>query len=114
MRWTLKDCLKNCCMALRKMSGKRDKWVKDWPGQVSDLNRVRLGKCMLARVVKIYFFHADADNSQPDPVDHRCHQISGCRQRECRQISTKIHEEETGEISVSHGGLPANRLIDFL
>ncbi|MCI4377271.1 hypothetical protein PGIGA_G00201730 [Pangasianodon gigas] len=34
MRWTLKDCLKNCCMALKKMIGKRDKWVKDWPGQM--------------------------------------------------------------------------------
>ncbi|XP_058251926.1 dynein axonemal heavy chain 2 isoform X2 [Hemibagrus wyckioides] len=34
MRWTLKDCLKNCCLALKKMTGKRDKWVKDWPGQM--------------------------------------------------------------------------------
>uniref|UniRef100_A0A8C4S375 Dynein axonemal heavy chain 2 n=1 Tax=Erpetoichthys calabaricus TaxID=27687 RepID=A0A8C4S375_ERPCA len=34
MRWTLKDSLKNCCQALKKMTGKRDKWVKDWPGQM--------------------------------------------------------------------------------
>ncbi|XP_072544049.1 dynein axonemal heavy chain 2 [Salminus brasiliensis] len=34
MRWTLKDSLKNCRMALKKMTGKRDKWVKDWPGQM--------------------------------------------------------------------------------
>ncbi|KAM9407837.1 LOW QUALITY PROTEIN: dynein axonemal heavy chain 2 [Salvelinus alpinus] len=34
MRWTLKDSLKNCRLALKKMTGKRDKWVKDWPGQM--------------------------------------------------------------------------------
>ncbi|XP_035375794.1 dynein heavy chain 2, axonemal [Electrophorus electricus] len=34
MRWTLKDSLKNCCIALKKMTGKRDKWIKDWPGQM--------------------------------------------------------------------------------
>ncbi|XP_062849650.1 dynein axonemal heavy chain 2 [Trichomycterus rosablanca] len=34
MRWTLKDSLKNCRIALKKMSAKRDKWVKDWPGQM--------------------------------------------------------------------------------
>ncbi|XP_056602033.1 dynein axonemal heavy chain 2 isoform X3 [Triplophysa dalaica] len=34
MRCTLKDCLKNCCMALKKMVGKRGKWVRDWPGQM--------------------------------------------------------------------------------
>ncbi|TSK77047.1 Dynein heavy chain 2, axonemal [Bagarius yarrelli] len=34
MRCTLKDSLKNCCIALKKMTGKRDKWVKDWPGQM--------------------------------------------------------------------------------
>lgn len=28
MHWTLNDCLK-------KMPGKRGKWVQDWPGQVS-------------------------------------------------------------------------------
>ncbi|KAK2860339.1 hypothetical protein Q7C36_004505 [Tachysurus vachellii] len=34
MRATLKDCLKNCNVALKKMKDKRDKWVKDWPGQM--------------------------------------------------------------------------------
>ncbi|XP_028810290.1 dynein heavy chain 2, axonemal isoform X2 [Denticeps clupeoides] len=34
MRGILKDSLKNCCLALKKMTGKRDKWVKDWPGQM--------------------------------------------------------------------------------
>ncbi|KAG5853301.1 hypothetical protein ANANG_G00071700 [Anguilla anguilla] len=34
MRFTLKDCLRNCRMGLRKMTGKRDKWVRDWPGQM--------------------------------------------------------------------------------
>ncbi|XP_018599950.2 dynein heavy chain 2, axonemal [Scleropages formosus] len=34
MRWTLKDSLKNCRQALSKMAAKRDKWVKDWPGQM--------------------------------------------------------------------------------
>ncbi|XP_036403568.1 dynein heavy chain 2, axonemal [Megalops cyprinoides] len=34
MRWTLKDSLRNCRVGLRKMTGKRDKWVKDWPGQM--------------------------------------------------------------------------------
>ncbi|KAM4675882.1 dynein axonemal heavy chain 2 [Discoglossus pictus] len=34
MRWVLKDLLKNCKTALKKMSSKRDKWVKEWAGQV--------------------------------------------------------------------------------
>ncbi|TRY86535.1 hypothetical protein DNTS_031645, partial [Danionella cerebrum] len=34
MRLTLKDCLKNCSSALKKMLGKRGKWVRDWPGQM--------------------------------------------------------------------------------
>ncbi|XP_051578639.1 dynein axonemal heavy chain 2 [Myxocyprinus asiaticus] len=34
MRCTLKDCLKNCGTALKKMAGKRGKWVRDWPGQM--------------------------------------------------------------------------------
>ncbi|KAM4612372.1 dynein axonemal heavy chain 2 [Polymixia lowei] len=34
MRVTLKDCLRNCRLALKKMTGKRDKWVRDWPGQM--------------------------------------------------------------------------------
>ncbi|XP_076026906.1 dynein axonemal heavy chain 2 [Genypterus blacodes] len=31
---TLKTCLSNCHSALKKMKGQRDKWVKDWPGQM--------------------------------------------------------------------------------
>ncbi|XP_073510575.1 dynein axonemal heavy chain 2 isoform X2 [Phyllobates terribilis] len=34
MRWTLKDLLRNCRLALKKMSSKRDKWVKEWAGQM--------------------------------------------------------------------------------
>ncbi|XP_063786889.1 dynein axonemal heavy chain 2 [Pseudophryne corroboree] len=34
MRWTLKDLLRNCRLALKKMTTKRDKWVKDWAGQM--------------------------------------------------------------------------------
>lgn len=34
MRWTLKEVLRNCRLALKKMLTKRDKWVKEWPGQV--------------------------------------------------------------------------------
>ncbi|KAK3546101.1 hypothetical protein QTP70_022875 [Hemibagrus guttatus] len=56
MRWTLKDCLKNCCMALKKMTGKRDKWVKDWPGQVSDFLHACLHVCALVHVVKCTHF----------------------------------------------------------
>ena len=35
MRWTLKEVLKNCRLALKKSLTKRDKWIKEWPGQVS-------------------------------------------------------------------------------
>lgn len=35
MRWTLKEVLKNCRLALKKSLTRRDKWTKDWPGQVS-------------------------------------------------------------------------------
>lgn len=34
MRVTLKDHLINCLSALKRMTGQRDKWVTDWPGQV--------------------------------------------------------------------------------
>uniref|UniRef100_H2ZI81 Dynein axonemal heavy chain 2 n=1 Tax=Ciona savignyi TaxID=51511 RepID=H2ZI81_CIOSA len=34
MRWTLKEVLKQTRIALKKMISKRDKWVKEWPGQV--------------------------------------------------------------------------------
>ncbi|XP_078526452.1 dynein axonemal heavy chain 2 isoform X1 [Lissotriton helveticus] len=34
MRWTLKELLRNCRAALKKMPTKRDKWVKDWAGQM--------------------------------------------------------------------------------
>ena len=36
MRWTLKELLKQCRIALKKNTSKRDKWVKEWAGQVSD------------------------------------------------------------------------------
>ena len=36
MRWTLKELLKQCRLALKKNTSKRDKWVKEWAGQVSD------------------------------------------------------------------------------
>lgn len=34
MHATLKDHLINCLSALKRMTGQRDKWVADWPGQV--------------------------------------------------------------------------------
>ena len=34
MRWTLKEVLKQTRIALKKMISKRDKWMKEWPGQV--------------------------------------------------------------------------------
>ncbi|KAM7377518.1 hypothetical protein PAMA_014021 [Pampus argenteus] len=34
MRMTLKHYLKDCLVALKRMKGHRDKWVKDWPGQM--------------------------------------------------------------------------------
>ncbi|XP_030837708.1 dynein heavy chain 2, axonemal [Strongylocentrotus purpuratus] len=34
MRWTLKDILKQCKIALKKSLSKRDKWAKEWPGQM--------------------------------------------------------------------------------
>lgn len=39
MRWTLREVLRNCRMALKKMLTKRDKWVKEWPGQVRTQSR---------------------------------------------------------------------------
>ncbi|XP_076295130.1 dynein heavy chain 2, axonemal kl-2 [Lasioglossum baleicum] len=33
MRTSLRDVLKQCRAALRKMTGKRDRWVKEWPSQ---------------------------------------------------------------------------------
>ena len=45
MRWTLKELLKQCRLALKKNTSKRDKWVKEWAGQVSD--EVLVGHCSL-------------------------------------------------------------------
>ena len=36
MRWTLKEVLKQTRIALKKMINKRDKWIKEWPGQVKN------------------------------------------------------------------------------
>jgi dynein heavy chain len=41
MKWTLKEMLKQCRLALKKNTSKRDKWVKDWAGQVI-LNTIRV------------------------------------------------------------------------
>jgi dynein heavy chain len=35
MRATLKDKLKECKTSLKKNLTKRDKWIKEWPGQVN-------------------------------------------------------------------------------
>ncbi|XP_071951094.1 dynein axonemal heavy chain 2-like isoform X2 [Antedon mediterranea] len=39
MRWTLKDILKQCKISLKnlasKKNSKRDKWIKEWPGQMT-------------------------------------------------------------------------------
>ncbi len=34
MRLTLKDTLRACRVDLKKNLGKRERWVKDWPGQM--------------------------------------------------------------------------------
>ena len=34
MRWTLKELLKQCRLALKKVGTKREKWVKEWAGQL--------------------------------------------------------------------------------
>ena len=40
MRWTLKEILKQCKNALKKLISKREKWVKEWPGQMTITGRV--------------------------------------------------------------------------
>ena len=35
MHWTLKELLKDCRVGLKKVGTKREKWVKEWAGQVS-------------------------------------------------------------------------------
>lgn len=35
MKVTLRDVLRACRVALKKFLNKRDKWVKEWAGQVS-------------------------------------------------------------------------------
>ncbi|XP_031567025.1 dynein heavy chain 2, axonemal-like, partial [Actinia tenebrosa] len=35
MRWTLKELLKHCRLALKKNLSKRDKWIKEWAGQLT-------------------------------------------------------------------------------
>ena len=40
MRWTLKEILKQCKNALKKLISKREKWVKEWPGQMTITGRI--------------------------------------------------------------------------
>ena len=35
MRWTLREILKQAKISLKKMITKREKWVKEWPGQMT-------------------------------------------------------------------------------
>ncbi len=86
MRWTLKDCLKNCSMALKKMPGKRGKWVRDWPGQVSVCVCVPFCICVKAVIPlqSALLVFTDVDHSQSNPVDHRRHQSTHDQQRESR------------------------------
>ena len=39
MRWTLQMLLKDCRLALKKAGTKREKWLKDWAGQVRVMKR---------------------------------------------------------------------------
>ncbi|XP_075914103.1 dynein axonemal heavy chain 2-like [Petromyzon marinus] len=34
MRHTLRELLRECLLTLRKTGGKRDKWIREWPGQL--------------------------------------------------------------------------------
>ncbi|XP_069015317.1 dynein axonemal heavy chain 2 [Embiotoca jacksoni] len=34
MRVKLKDCLSKCLLDLKRITGQRDKWVREWPGQM--------------------------------------------------------------------------------
>lgn len=60
MRWTLKELLKMCRTALKKMGTKRDKWVKEWAGQVcviqvkSNIDRAFSRTFCLDRFFKYY------------------------------------------------------------
>ena len=36
MHATLKDVLRACRIDLKKHLNKRDKWIRDWPGQVGE------------------------------------------------------------------------------
>jgi dynein heavy chain len=47
MRWTLKEVLKNTRAALKKQLSKRDRWIKDWPGQVVIRMRMRVVMMMI-------------------------------------------------------------------
>lgn len=40
MRFTLKKRLPECRNALKKSLTKRDKWIKEWPGQVRKKNQI--------------------------------------------------------------------------
>ena len=42
MRLTLKNLLRACRIDLKKHLAKRDKWIKEWPGQVRS-SRARRG-----------------------------------------------------------------------
>jgi len=46
MRVTLKSLLRACRADLKKNLNKREKWVKEWPGQVEPLHIV-MYNCMM-------------------------------------------------------------------
>lgn len=46
MQATLKDVLRACKLDLKKYLTKRDKWIGNWPGQVTCVRGTRCRLCM--------------------------------------------------------------------
>ena len=69
MRWTLKEVLKNCRLALKKSLTKRDKWIKEWPGQVSLFSSSFLSKVFSHN----YVILPQSYNYQYNSI---CHQVT--------------------------------------
>jgi dynein heavy chain len=49
MRSSLKDLLRQCKAALKKSLNKRDKWLKEWPGQVNILIKITYIESLLCK-----------------------------------------------------------------
>lgn len=118
MRWNLKEFLKFCRVALKKVGVKREKWVKEWAGQVWSII-VTVCRCKANHLLffhlhfktcvhflhfssclkKIYFKCLAFDNIQSTTMDIRLYKSIVFNKRQARQKTIeRFKKEANGDV----------------